>query len=158
MLYENINKLELNKKIKEVSELVGIEHLFDMHPYDLSGGEKQKVALAKILLLEPKILLLDEPTKGLDNYYKIKLGNILKELNKNGTTIIMVTHDIEFAAMYSDRCGMFFNGNITSISETKKFLRNNNFYTTFGNKMSRHLFDDAITCEDVVKLCKMNLE
>lgn len=158
LLYENINKLELNKKIKEVSELVGIEHLFDMHPYDLSGGEKQKVALAKILLLEPKILLLDEPTKGLDNYYKIKLGNILKELNKNGTTIIMVTHDIEFAAMYSDRCGMFFNGNMTSISETKKFLRNNNFYTTFGNKMSRHLFDDAITCEDVVKLCKMNLE
>ena len=158
LFYDSVNKLELNEKIKEVSKLVDIENLFDMHPYDLSGGEKQKVALAKILLLEPKILLLDEPTKGLDNDYKIKLGNILKELNKNGTTIIMVTHDIEFAAMYSDRCGMFFDGNMTSISETNKFLRNNNFYTTFGNKMSRHLFDDAITCEDVVKLCKMNLE
>ena len=116
------------------------------------------VLLAKLFLLKTNFLLLCIPTKGLDNYYKIKLGNILKELNKNGTTIIMVTHDIEFAAMYSDRCGMFFNGNMTSISETKKFLRNNNFYTTFGNKMSRHLFDDAITCEDVVKLCKMNLE
>lgn len=158
LFYEDIDKLKLKEKVKQVSKIVGIEHLFNMHPYDLSGGEKQKVALAKILLLEPKVLLLDEPTKGLDNDYRFKLGGLLKKLNESGITIIMVTHDVEFAAMFSDRCGMFFDGNMTSINETNKFLRNNNFYTTSGNKMSRHLFDDAITCEDVVELCKLNLE
>ena len=72
----------------------------------------------------------------------------------------MVTHHIQFAAMYSDTGNVFLMVNMfTSISEkTNKFLKNNNFYTTFGNKMSRHLFDHAITCEDAVKLCKMNLD
>ena len=158
MLFDlDINEDEKNRRVRKIVETLEIEDILDMHPYDLSGGEQQKAALAKILLLEPKILLLDEPTKALDSFYKEKLGIFLNRLKKDGITIIMVTHDIEFAAKVSDTCGMFFDGSIITSGAPKKFFSENNFYTTSANKMSRDIFKAAITCEDVVKLCKKNL-
>ncbi|MFF2878048.1 ABC transporter ATP-binding protein [Gottfriedia sp. NPDC057991] len=149
---------ELKKKISEVSTLVEIEHLLNNHPFDLSGGEQQRVALAKILLLEPKILLLDEPTKGLDNCFKEKLATILNQLTKTGVTILMVSHDVEFCAKYTERCGLFFDGNLISESTATEFFAGNSFYTTAANRISRHYFKDAITNEDVIELCKMAMQ
>lgn len=162
-LYEVLSGFKLTKeekklKIESVSKLVEIEELLSMHPYDLSGGEQQRAALAKILLLEPKILLLDEPTKGLDSYFKDKLAKILRELIKDGATIIMVSHDIEFCAKYADRCSLFFDGNIITTDLTNKFFSGNSFYTTSANRMSRYIFDNAVTCEDVIKLCQLNMK
>lgn len=158
MLFDiDIKEDEKKQRVSKIVETLDIEDILDMHPYDLSGGEQQKAALAKILLLEPKILLLDEPTKALDSFYKEKLGVFLKKLKRDGITIIMVTHDIEFAAQVSDTCGMFFDGSIITSGSPKKFFSNNNFYTTSANKMSRDIFKAAITCEDVIKLCKKNL-
>lgn len=162
-LYEVLSGLKLTTeekkhKIERVSKLVEIEELLSMHPYDLSGGEQQRAALAKILLLEPKILLLDEPTKGLDSYFKDKLANILRELIKDGATVIMVSHDIEFCAKYADRCSLFFDGSIITTDLTNKFFSGNSFYTTSANRMSRYIFDNAVTCEDVIKLCKLNMK
>lgn len=103
-----MSQIEQKEKIEEISVLCEIDELLYRHPYDLSGGEQQRAALAKVLLLSPDILLLDEPTKGLDGYFKLKLGSILQQLQMQGTTIIMVSHDLEFCARYADRCGMFF--------------------------------------------------
>ncbi|GAA0675385.1 MULTISPECIES: ABC transporter ATP-binding protein [Clostridium] len=153
MEYENSEKEAL---IQDVSNKLGILHLLDCHPYDLSGGEQQKAALAKMLLLKPKILLLDEPTKGIDTYSKQSLSLILKDLKKEGITIVIVTHDIEFAAINADRCALFFDGEITSIDTPTAFFADNNFYTTAANRIARNLYKNAITCDDVVKLCKMN--
>ena len=86
--------------IERVISLCGIKDLLNHHPYDLSGGEQQRTALAKVLLTDPKILLLDEPTKGMDNFFKIKFAELLNELKEKGVTIIMVSHDIEFCAKY----------------------------------------------------------
>lgn len=133
-----------------------IEHLLKMHPYDLSGGEQQRAALAKVLLLEPEILLLDEPTKGLDGFYKQKLADIFQNLKKRGTTILMVSHDIEFCASYADRCAMFFDGGIVISSEAKEFFTGNSFYTTAANRLARHLFPEAVTVKDVVEACRTN--
>lgn len=133
-----------------------IEHLLKMHPYDLSGGEQQRAALAKVLLLEPEILLLDEPTKGLDGFYEQKLADIFQNLKKRGTTILMVSHDIEFCASYADRCAMFFDGGIVISSEAKEFFTGNSFYTTAANRMARHLFPEAVTVKDVVEACRTN--
>lgn len=133
-----------------------IEHLLKMHPYDLSGGEQQRAALAKVLLLEPEILLLDEPTKGLDGFYKQKLADIFQNLKKRGTTILMVSHDIEFCASYADRCAMFFDGGIVISSEAKEFFTGNSFYTTAANRMARHLFPEAVTVKDVEEACRTN--
>jgi len=144
-------------KVHEMAEFMGIADLLGMHPYDLSGGEQQKSALAKILLLEPDILLLDEPTKGLDGFFKRKLAEILKSLINQGTSIIMVSHDIEFCAKYADKCALFFDGSIITTGTPKKFFSGNSFYTTAANRMCRNIFKNAVTCEEVINLCKINL-
>lgn len=152
-----ISKEEKAQRVKEIAEVVEITELLQRHPYDLSGGEQQRAALAKVLLLEPKILLLDEPTKGLDNFFKIKLAKILKDLTAKGVTVVMVSHDIEFCAKYGDRCSMFFDGDIVTTDTPNHFFSGNSFYTTAANRMSRHLFLNAVNNEDVIELCRQNL-
>lgn len=144
-------------RIEKVVEITEIGELLSMHPYDLSGGEQQRAALAKVLLLEPKILLLDEPTKGLDSFFKEKFARIIKSLTSKGVTVVMVSHDIEFCARYADKCAMFFNGGIISANTPKKFFSGNSFYTTAANRMARHVCKDAVTIEDVIRLCQESL-
>ena len=145
-----ISKEEKKKNVDKIVRLLEIENILDMHPYDVSGGEKQKAALGKILLLEPKLLILDEPTKGIDNFYKGKIIKILKDLKEKGTTIVIVTHDVEFAAEVSTRCGMFFDGNVISMGEPIKFFSENNFYTTSANKISRDILGNIVTYKDIL--------
>lgn len=154
---EPLSKEEKQRRIAEMAELVDITDLLDQHPYDISGGEQQRAALAKVLLTEPKILLLDEPTKGLDNYFKFKLASILKKLNERGVSVIMVSHDIEFCAAYGDSCSMFFDGDIVTTDTPNRFFSGNSFYTTSANRLSRHVFLNAVNDEDVIELCKRNL-
>lgn len=144
-------------KISEIADLCEITDLLDSHPFDLSGGEQQRVGLAKVLLTDPKIILLDEPTKGIDSFFKIKFAEILKKLNEKGVTIVMVSHDVEFCARYADICAMFFNGTVITTNTPNKFFSMNSFYTTAANRMSRHIFSNAINCEDVINLCQKNL-
>lgn len=145
---------ERNKRIDETVKMLELESLLSMHPYDLSGGEKQKAALAKVLLMEPKILLLDEPTKGLDSFFKEKLASIIKSLTAKGITVVMVSHDIEFCAKHGDRCSLMFNGSIVTTNSAKKFFSGNSFYTTAANRIARGLCPEAVTVEDVIMLCK----
>lgn len=152
----DISKEVAKEQLNEIITTLNIGHLLDSHPYDLSGGEQQKVALAKVLLLNPKIILLDEPTKGIDAYSKEIFADVLQALKKRRVAVVMVTHDIEFSAQYTDRCAMFFDGNIVSEDEPNLFYSGNNFYTTAAHRMSRHLFDFAVTSEDVISLCKHN--
>ena len=153
---EPLSKEEKEKKIIEIAKLVKIDHLMDMHPYDLSGGEQQRTALAKVLLMEPEILFLDEPTKGLDNEFKLKLSNILNELRAKGVTIVMVSHDVEFCGRYGDRCAMFFDGKIITTNAPRTFFSGNSFYTTAANRMSRHIFTNAVNVDDIVELVRVN--
>ncbi len=149
--------IEKKTAVDKIAQLLHIEHLFAQHPYDLSGGEQQRLALAKIMMLKPTILLLDEPTKGLDNHFKRELGGILRKLQEHGVTIIMVSHDIEFCALFGDVCGLFFDGNIVTSNTPRAFFSGNSFYTTAANRMSRHVFENAITVKDVITCCRMNL-
>ena len=127
-----------------------IESLMDKHPYDLSGGEQQLVALAKVLATKPRLLLLDEPTKGIDASAAARIVDILKKLRDSGMTIVMVTHDVEFAAMAADRCAMFFRGEVTSTGAPRDFFSENNFYTTAVNRLTRGWFHGCITHEDAI--------
>ncbi|MDD4124789.1 MAG: ATP-binding cassette domain-containing protein [Eubacteriales bacterium] len=130
--------------------------LMDKHPYDLSGGEQQLVALAKVLAAKPRLLLLDEPTKGLDAYAKRMIIDIIKKLRSSGITVIAVTHDVEFAAECADRCAMFFRGEITSLGIPSEFFAENSFYTTAANRMTRGYYDGVVTVDDAEKLCRQN--
>ena len=152
------SKEHMEKEINNVSVQLDIAHLLDAHPYDLSGGEQQKAALAKILLLKPRILFLDEPTKGIDAFSKDVLQQIIKELQGNGLTIILVTHDIEFAASVSDRVGLFFDSDMISLDTPVRFFAENSFYTTAASRMSRHLFDYTITKDQIIETCEQQNE
>ncbi|MBQ8732469.1 MAG: energy-coupling factor ABC transporter ATP-binding protein [Oscillospiraceae bacterium] len=147
---------EWEARILRVTQLLGISHKLSSHPYDLSGGEQQKAAIAKMLLLEPKILLMDEPTKGIDAGAKTALAQILQALKKEGITLLIVTHDVEFAAEYADRCALFFDGELLSSDPPSLFFTGNNFYTTAANRISRGIYQNAVTCGDVVRLCREN--
>ena len=140
-------------RLAQVVSLCKLTELLDRHPYDLSGGEQQRAALAKILLLNPDILLLDEPTKGLDAEFKQVFGQILRTLQASGVAILMVSHDIEFCAKYADRCALFFDGNIVTESTPKTFFSGNSFYTTAANRIARDVLPDAVTPEDVIAAC-----
>lgn len=151
LYFEKITDEEKIEKIENILEMMEITHLRKSHPYDLSGGEQQRLALGKILLLDPKILLLDEPTKGLDPFFKITLGGILKKLTTSGVTIFMVSHDVEFCAEYGDRCAMFFDGDVVSEGTPKEFFAGNSFYTTSANRIVRRWFPEGITWEEVAQ-------
>ena len=142
--------MKKEKAIEGIVSLTHLEGLLERHPYDLSGGEQQRLALAKVLLLRPKILLMDEPTKGMDAEYKEELGSILKKLQSHGMTIFMISHDVEFVAEYADTTGLFFEGNIVTSKKTRDFFAGNNFYTTAANRMARGLFPEAVTGKDLV--------
>lgn len=159
---EELEEMLTDKKaqaaeVDEMAQLCDIAYLMDSHPYDLSGGEQQRAALAKVLLTHPKILLLDEPTKGIDSFFKQKFAQIMEELKTRGVTILMVSHDVEFCARYADLVSMFFDGGIVTTNTPNRFFSQNSFYTTAANRMSRHVFTNAITNEDVITLCQKNL-
>ena len=137
----------------EMASLCRLDGLLDRHPYDLSGGEQQRVALAKVLLQKPEILLLDEPTKGLDSDFKALFADILKDLTERGVCIIMVSHDVEFCAQYADRCALFFDGQIVAADAPQPFFSGKSFYTTAANRMARHLLPGAVTAEDIIAAC-----
>lgn len=144
-------KLEIEEKVQRTEDmlkLMEIEHLRKANPYDLSGGEQQRLALAKVMVSNPDILLLDEPTKGLDPFFKQTLGRILRSLCKENKTIFMVSHDIEFCAEFGDRCSMFFDGEIATSGSAKEFFSGNNFYTTVENKLTRKWCEGIITGEE----------
>ena len=130
--------------------------LLDQHPYDLSGGQQQLLALAKVLAAKPKVLLADEPTKGLDAEAKKSVADVFRSLKKQGISVVVVTHDVEFAAECADRCAMFFRGEITSCDKPREFFEGNNFYTTAANRMTRGIYSGVVTVADAAELAKKN--
>lgn len=145
-------KTETEEMIRNMAERFGLTPFLDRHPYDLSGGEMQKCALAKILLTKPKLLLLDEPTKGIDAYSKLGLAQLLTQLRKSGMTLLIVTHDVEFAATVADRCALFFDGEILSPSVPQKIFGINHFYTTAASRIARDTFENAVTADEIIAL------
>ena len=144
--------------ILDVAKICQIEGLMDSNPYDLSGGEQQRTALAKVMLTNPKLLLLDEPTKGLDGFFKVQFAGILQQLKQKGITIVMVSHDVEFCAEYADLVSMFFDGQVLTTDTPHRFFGQNSFYTTAANRMSRCVFHNAVTVADVSELYRKNME
>ena len=152
------DKKARREKIGAVAAFCGITELLEKHPYDISGGEMQRAALCMVLLKEPQILFLDEPTKGMDSLFKKQLADKIKELNKKGITVVMVSHDTEFCAEYCDECAMIFDGMCALQEEKNKFFSQNFFYTTAANKIARDIFPLAVTERQVLELCRKNLK
>lgn len=141
------------RRTEDAARLFRLEEVLERHPYDLSGGEQQRVALARVMLMEPDILLMDEPTKGLDVDFRRELARNLKQLLNRGITIVMVSHDIEFCAEYAHRCALLFDGDIVAEGSPRAFFSDNHFYTTAANRMAGNLLQGAVTAADIIAAC-----
>lgn len=147
-----LNGLEFDSiefKFKELIEFFDICDLIDKHPYDCSGGEQQKIVIVKALLQNADVLVLDEPTKGLDPISSKNLANILNSLRDNGITIIMTSHDLDFVANNCKRCLMLFDKDIQIDDDPKVIFAENNFYTTFVNRMVKDYVPEIVTLDDL---------
>jgi len=150
---EKIPKEKQDAEVARIVELCGLREFLDRHPYDISGGEQQRTALAKVLLTAPDVLLLDEPTKGFDAEFKVTFALILRRLVAQGVTILMVSHDVPFCAEYAHKCGLFFDGSVVAEGTPREFFSGNSFYTTPANRMARHLIPKAVTVADIIGCC-----
>lgn len=156
MLPQDVESVFLRSTVRE--ELKGCEAvieklpfdlspLYDRHPYDLSGGERQLAALCKALKNQPRVLILDEPSKGLDPDSKERLGELLRALKADGMTTVLISHDIEFAAGCADRCALFFDGGIAACEDTADFMNGNRYYTTAVSRMTRGICRNIYTVD-----------
>lgn len=155
-LFDAVTELpvsEREERVRRTAALCRLGGLLARHPYDLSGGERQRAALAKVLLRRPRILLLDEPTKGMDAAFKRELAGILRQLTEHGAAVLMASHDVEFCAMYADRCALSFDGGIVAEDTPRAFFSGNSYYTTTVNRMARGQLPDAVTVNDLVAAC-----
>ncbi|MBQ4166435.1 MAG: ATP-binding cassette domain-containing protein [Oscillospiraceae bacterium] len=142
--------MAVSRECEDMTERFGLTHLADSHPYDISGGERQRLAIAKLMLKKPDVLLMDEPTKGMDAFSKASLCGILKSLSESGVAVLLVTHDTEFAAQCADVCGLLFNGEISGEAPPQTFMSENYFYTTPVRRLTRGITEGIVTIEGSV--------
>ena len=163
LLPQDVQTVFLRNTVREELEDAGADtvvlgtdrsSLLDKHPYDLSGGEQQLVALSKVLAKKPRLILMDEPTKGLDVVKKEEFVQLLYKLKENGVSVLIVTHDVEFAAECADRCCFVFRGQIISDGTPRSCFSQNSFYTTAVSRMARGMLDGAVTVADAACLLR----
>lgn len=148
-------KEELNGNLK--SDIYDFSLYADTHPYDLSGGQQQLLAIEKLVNSNKSgIFLLDEPTKGLDGKMRQIIAEVVQKLKHSGKTVIAVTHDMEFAAMCADECGLLFNGEIISVDTPQNFFSSNLYYTTSAAKVSCNSYNGICNTDDLIKICHIN--
>jgi len=146
---------EMNKKIKEVIQLTEIEHLLDRAPFELSGGEQQRVAIASILVLAPKVLILDEPSSLLDPMMAKKIINLLKKIQtEKGTTIIISEHRMDLVIPVADEIILISEGKILEHDTKENVINKDNFqnlvinkpviYSIFNQLKKEKLYNDKI--------------
>ena len=124
MKLQGKSKEEAEAKALQLLKRVGLENRADAYPYQLSGGQKQRIAIVRALAMEPDVMLFDEPTSALDPEMVGEVLDIMKELGKEGMTMVVVTHEMGFAREVADRVIFFDEGNIQEQNNPKEFFEN----------------------------------
>ena len=125
-----------DEAMSDTLQKVGLQHKTNQHPFDLSGGEQQLLAMAKLLITKPKLLLLDEPTKGLDARTKLAVANLILQFAESGGTAILSTHDLAFALCVAHSVTLIFDGQATCTEPANEFFANNMFYRPTANEFT----------------------
>ena len=139
------------ERVQRVMELLEIGHLSGTHPRDASGGERQRIALGTALVTDPPILLLDEPTRGLDPQMKQRLAMLLRTLQAAGKTVVVVTHDVEFAAAVAGRVVILSDGQVVADGKGETVLANSLYYAPQVSRLFRGLEAGVLTVEMAIK-------
>ena len=117
-----------SREVTQMLERLGLAGCERRHPYDLSGGQQQLLALGKLLLVKPELLLLDEPTKGLDLEARRMLACVLTDLRASGEAIVMATHDLDFVEQVASTVSMLFDGEVACTEPSERFFQGNVYY------------------------------
>lgn len=164
-----LSQAEVKQRIEEVARLTNIEDVLEEHPYSLGKGERQKIAVASILALHPNILVVDEPTTGQDwNGIQVMM-ELMDNLHKNGTTIIMITHDMDVVAHYAKRAivmchgNMVLDGPVSEVLNQKEILAGAFVSAPQMVELSQRLAEDGLTqtvtrSEDMIEIILESLE
>ncbi|MDO4153592.1 MAG: ATP-binding cassette domain-containing protein [Clostridia bacterium] len=128
--------------VSDICKTLGIADTLAQNPFDLSAGQQQRVAFAAALLKNPDVLLLDEPTKGLDKQSKDALLPLLADWKKAGKALLLVTHDLDFAAACTDRCALLFDGHFVFSGESRAFFTHGDLYTSTVARMFSYLSEN----------------
>ena len=161
------DELAFNLKIRGIRDDIKVSRVLDLlklsdkknaNPRDLSGGERQRVALGTVLVTSPEVLLLDEPTRGLDVDLKDRLTKTLQTLKAQGNSILMVTHDVEFAAEISDRVVIMSDGEIVADGSKREVLSNSLYYAPQINRLFRGINDGIMNIEESMQLIKQIID
>lgn len=140
-----------NGVVDELLKRLHISGYRRVNPRDLSGGERQRVALAAVLVTRPQLVLLDEPTRGMDYRLKSELGRFLKERADAGAGVVLVTHDVEFAAEYATRVMMLFDGRLVADGQKHVVMGESVFYSTQVGKLCRGFTEGVLTFQEALK-------
>ena len=146
----HLNVENAEKKVHTVLELLELSSYKDRSPKDLSGGQKQRVAIGSALVASPDILILDEPTRGIDTPLKQAFIKLLRELNRKGVTILLVTHDVEFACAVSNRFWILYRGELLADGTKENVFTNGLYYTTAIHKLCKELDPTLFTLEEAL--------
>lgn len=142
------------REIAEVLNRLGILGYRDSNPRDLSGGERQRAALATVLVQKPQVLLLDEPTRGLDAGQKERLGHWLQGFTADGGTVVLITHDMEFAAEYAQHVMLIDDGVVVAEGTPQEMFTRGMFYSTQVARVFRDINHAAVRTGDGIELLK----
>ena len=155
-----ISRKEMKEKVGRIAKLVRVDHLLNKSPLELSGGQVQRVALGSSLIMEPKVLVLDECTTQLDPLGSEEIFDIVKELNKSGVTVIMVDHDMERVARCADRILVLNEGKKIALEKPEVIFNDNNVisngvqapdFVNIGNALKREgLYNGTIIIDENV--------
>ncbi|NLT35436.1 MAG: energy-coupling factor ABC transporter ATP-binding protein [Gaiellales bacterium] len=141
--------VELEAEQARITQELHLQGLLDRHPRDLSGGERTRAALGLVAAGHPDVLVLDEPTRGLDPETKLLLGTVLKDWVGTGTAVLLVTHDVEFAARFADRVVILGDGGIVADGPAGEVLDGSLFFSTQINRLLRRSLPGVLVVEDV---------
>lgn len=113
---------EVEKRVEDALKMVGMENYEDKTPHHLSGGQQKRIAIAGIIAMKPELMILDEPTAGLDPDSVEKVLNIMNQLNEEGMTLIISSHDIDMISKYADKIFVLYNGEIIESGNKNKIF------------------------------------
>jgi len=150
-----VDPTEYDQRIKKALQIVDMEEYGDAEMFDLGKGQKQRIALASVLTLEPKFLVIDEPTTGQDPEMTDDIFEIIRSLNKSGTTVLVITHKVDYAAMYADRAIVLnhgrvaFDGPIDTLLLDEKLMQENSLELPDITKLAKQLSKYGIPANTV---------
>jgi energy-coupling factor transport system ATP-binding protein len=154
-------KTEIESMISKVAKMFGIEQYLERSPFSLSGGEKKRLSIASVLVCDPTYVAIDEPTVGLDFHYRKLLVDLIEKIVEAGKTVLVITHDIDFAVVTARRSILMSNGSVIidgpllEVLTNDRIIKNASLIQTFTLGVIKSLKQEGVETDEIDKVMKL---